>query len=66
VNPLAAPTKAEVRGIVRRYHDVPDEAMVAPFDVIDFEKRLHAGASDDYTNREDDDGAAATRPAAAA
>jgi hypothetical protein len=60
------PTKAEVREIVRRYHDVPNEDMVAPFDVIDFEKRLHAGASDDYTNREDDDGAAATRPAAAA
>ena len=60
------PTKAEVREIVRRYHDVPNEDMVAPFDVIDFEKRLHAGASDDYTNREDDGGAAATRPAAAA
>jgi hypothetical protein len=27
----------------------PDiEATVAPFDVIEFEKRLHAGASDDY------------------
>ena len=60
------PTKAEVREIVRRYHDVPNEATVAPFDVIEFEKRLHAGASDDYTNRDEDDGAAAARPAAAA
>jgi hypothetical protein len=31
------PTKAEVREIVRRYHDVPNEATVAPFDVIEFE-----------------------------
>jgi hypothetical protein len=60
------PTKAEVREIVRRYHDVPNEATVAPFDVIEFEKRLHAGASDDYTGRDDDDGAAAAIPAAAA
>jgi hypothetical protein len=60
------PTKAEVREIVRCYHDVPNEATVAPFDVIEFEKRLHAGASDDYTNRDQDDGAAAARPAAAA
>ena len=60
------PTKAEVREIVRRYHDVPNEATLAPFDVIEFEKQLHAGASDDYTNRNDDDGAAAVRPAAAA
>ena len=60
------PTKAEVREIVRRYHDVPNEATLAPFDVIEFEKQLHAGASDDYTNRNDDDGAAAARPAAAA
>jgi hypothetical protein len=58
------PTKAEVREIVRRYHDVPNEATVVPFDVIEFEKRLHAGASD--ANRDDDDGAAAARPAAAA
>jgi len=61
-----APTKAEVREIVRRYHDVPNEPKVAPFDVIEFEKRLHAGASDDYTNRDQDDGAPAARPAAAA
>ena len=60
------PTKAEVREIVRRYHDVPNEATVTPFDVIEFEKQLHAGASDDYTNRNDEDGAAAARPAAAA
>ena len=60
------PTKAEVREIVRRYHDVPNEATLAPLDVIEFEKQLHAGASDDYTNRNDDDGAAAVRPAAAA
>jgi hypothetical protein len=60
------PTKGEVREIVRRYHDVPNEATLAPFDVIEFEKQLHAGASDDYTNRNDDDGAAAVRPAAAA
>ena len=57
---------------VRRYAEtLPDgrpdiEATVAPFDVIEFEKRLHAGASDDYTRRDDDDGAAAARPAAAA
>jgi hypothetical protein len=61
-----APTKAEVREIVRRYHDVPNEPTVAPFDVIEFEKRLRSGASDDYTNRDEDDGAAAARPAAAA
>jgi len=61
-----APTKAEVREIVRRYHDVPNEPKVAPFDVIEFEKRLHVGASDDYTNRDQDDGAPAARPAAAA
>jgi hypothetical protein len=60
-----APTKAEVREIVRRYHDVPNEPTVAPFDVIEFEKRLHAGASHNYT-RDDDHGAAAARPAAAA
>jgi hypothetical protein len=57
------PTKAEVREIVRRYHDVPNEATVTPFDESEFEKRLHARASDNYTDR-DDDGAA--RPAAAA
>ena len=42
------PTKAEVREIVRRYHDVPNEATVTPFDVIEFEKRLHAGASNEF------------------
>jgi hypothetical protein len=56
------PTKAEVREIVRRYHDVPTGATVTP-DVSEFEKRLHARASDNYTDR-DNDGAA--RPAAAA
>src|SRR6476619_3210516 len=50
------PTKAEVREIVRRYHDVPNEATLAPFDVIEFEKQLHAGASDNYIDRDDDDG----------
>ena len=42
------PTKAEVREIVRRYHDVPNEATVTPFDVMEFEKRLHAGASNEF------------------
>ena len=42
------PTKAEVREIVRRYHDVPNEATVTPFDVIGFEKRMHAGASNEF------------------
>ena len=51
---------------MRRYHDVPNEATVTPFDVIEFKKRLHPGASDNYIDRDDDDGAAAARPAAAA
>ena len=43
------PTKAEVREIVRRYHEAQNEAKVPPLDVIEFERQLHAGASNDYT-----------------
>jgi hypothetical protein len=46
---------------VRRYHEA--QAKVPPLDVIEFERQLHAGASNDYADR---DGAVAERPAAAA
>ena len=60
------PTKAEVREIVRRYHEV--QANVPPFDVIEFERQLFADASNDYadTDRDGDDRAIAETPAAAA
>ncbi len=38
------PTKAEVREIVRRYHAAQNDAK-APLDVMEFQNRLHAGAS---------------------
>jgi hypothetical protein len=50
------PTKAEVREIVRRYHET--QVTVPPFKVIEFERPLHAGASNDYIDR---DGAVAER-----
>jgi hypothetical protein len=48
------PTKAEVREIVRRYHEA--QAEVPRFKAIEFERPLHAGASNDYV---DPDGAVA-------
>jgi hypothetical protein len=42
------PTKGEVREIVRRYHEVQNEAKVPPLDVIEFERQLHAGASNEF------------------
>ena len=57
------PTKAEVREIVRRYHEAQDRAK--PLNVIEFQKQLHAGVSSEfYADREGglrrrDDGAAA-------
>jgi hypothetical protein len=43
------PTKAEVREIVRRYH----EAQAVPrFKAIEFERPLHAGTSNDYVDRD--------------
>jgi hypothetical protein len=49
------PTKAEVREIVRRYHEV--QVKVPPVGVIEFERQLQARASHDYTdnNRDGDD-----------
>jgi hypothetical protein len=41
------PTKAEVREIVRQYHAAGNEAK-APLDVIEFQRRLHAGASNRF------------------
>jgi hypothetical protein len=60
------PTKAEVREIVRRYHEA--QVNAPPLDVIEFERRLRAHASNDYadTNRDGDDRATTERPAAAA
>jgi hypothetical protein len=61
------PTKAEVREIVRRYHEA--QVNAPPLDVIEFESRLRAHASNDYatdTNRDGDDLATTERPAAAA
>jgi hypothetical protein len=58
-------TKAEVREIVRRYHEV--QAKVPPFDMIEFERQLHAGDGHaPYADRDGDDGAVAETPAAAA
>ncbi len=62
-NRWRAPTKAEVREIVRRYHEAQNEAKV-PLDVIEFERRLHA--SSHYADREGDDSRGAARPTAAA
>ena len=47
------PTKAEVREIVRRYHEA--QAKVPPFKVVEFERPLNAGDVDR-------DGAVAERP----
>ena len=54
------PTKAEVREIVRRYHEA--QAKKPHFRAIEFEKPLHAGASNDYVDR---DGAVAETAGAA-
>jgi hypothetical protein len=53
------PTKAEVREIVRRYHEA--QAKKPQFRAIEFERPLLTGASNDYVDR---DGAVAERPAA--
>jgi hypothetical protein len=37
------PTKAEVREIVRRYHEA--QAKVPPFDVIEFDRQLNSGGA---------------------
>jgi hypothetical protein len=60
------PTQAEVREIVRRYHEA--QVNAPPLDVIEFERQLHAHASNDYadTDRDGDDRATTERPAAAA
>jgi hypothetical protein len=44
------PTKTEVREIVRRYHEA--QARKPHFRAIEFEKPLHAGASNDYVDRD--------------
>ena len=54
------PTKAEVREIVRRYHEA--QAKVPRFKAIEFERPLHAGASNGYVDR---DGAVAETVGAA-
>ena len=53
------PTKAEVREIVRRYHEA--QAKKPQFRAIEFERPLLTGASNDYVDR---DGVVAERPAA--
>jgi hypothetical protein len=53
------PTKAEVREIVRRYHEA--QAKKPQFRAIEFERPLLTGASNDYVDR---DGAVAERPGA--
>ncbi len=58
------PTKAEVREIVRRYHEA--QVNAPPLDVIEFERQLLAHASNDYADRDGDDSAVAETPAAAA
>jgi hypothetical protein len=58
------PTKAEVREIVRRYHEAQIKAP--PLDVIEFERQLHAGAGNDDGDRDGYDSALPERPAAAA
>jgi hypothetical protein len=60
------PTKAEVREIVRRYHEAQFNAP--PFDVIEFERQLQSRAGNNYvdTDRDGDDRAMTERPAAAA
>ncbi len=57
------PAKAEVREIVRRYHEAQNEAKV-PIDVIKFERQLQASSHNADRDGEDSPGAA--RPAAAA
>ncbi len=57
------PTKAEVREIVRRYHEAQNEAKV-PIDVIKFERQPQASSHNADRDGEDSPGAA--RPAAAA
>jgi hypothetical protein len=54
------PTKAEVREIVRRYHEA--QAKEPRFKAIEFERPLHAGASNGYVDR---DGAVAETVGAA-
>jgi hypothetical protein len=61
------PTKAEVREIVHRYHEA--QVKAPPFDVIEFERQLHAVGSNDcngYADSDSDDSAIAEKPAAAA
>jgi hypothetical protein len=58
------PTKAEVREIVRCYHEAQFKAV--PIDVIEFEKQLTAHTSNDYADADRDDGGVTERPAAAA
>jgi hypothetical protein len=60
------PTKAEVREIVRCYHEAQFNAP--PFDVIEFERQLQSRAGNNYvaTDRDGDDRAMTERPAAAA
>ena len=53
------PTKAEVREIVRRYHEA--QAKKPQFRAIEFERPLLTGASNNYVDR---DGAVAEGPAA--
>jgi hypothetical protein len=61
------PTKAEVREIVRRYHEA-QQVYAPPFDVIEFERQLQARASNDYADieRDGDDRVMTERSAAAA
>jgi hypothetical protein len=41
-----APTKAEVREVVHRYHEARNGAK--PLDVIEFQRQLHAGSSSEF------------------
>jgi hypothetical protein len=58
------PTKAEVREIVRCYHEAQFKAV--PIDVIEFEKQLTVHTSNDHAETDRDDGGVTERPAAAA
>ena len=58
------PTKAEVREIVRCYHEAQFKAV--PIDVIEFERQLTVHTSNDHADTDRDDGGVTERPAAAA
>jgi hypothetical protein len=57
------PTKAEMREIVRRYHEAQNEPKI-PLDLIEFERQSHARGP--HADRDGDDTSGAARQAAAA